>query len=343
MPNSAWTSQSGTLSARIAIMTMRHAAVIFAGTIAGLGLASAAYQAAGEAQDRRKHPPPGRLVDVDGYRLHIVCAGEGSPPVVICPALGAVAAEWQDVQRRISRETGVCVYDRAGLGYSDVARGRRTTVRMAEELHALLHAADVEPPYVLAGHSIGGFVVRAFVKMYPDEVAGLALIDSSHPEQRKRLPKIQWRDYPGGMLASIAYMWMHPLGLRRLSRDLGLRDTKDMLRARQRRGDAKEMLAYKEMCRETATLAGNLGDLPLAILTSARIDPNFSPRWQRRRDRFYTVWTVMQNEMATLSTNSTHVVAEHGGHHLNHDNPELVANVLGSLVKRVRAAGQETR
>lgn len=317
--------------------------MIFAGAIAGLGLASAAYQAAGEARDRRKHPPPGRLVDLGGYRLHIVCAGEGSPPVVICPALGATAAEWQEVQRLASRETTVCVYDRTGLGYSDLARRRRATVRMAEELHALLHAANIQPPYVLAGHSIGGFVVRVFVKMYPNEVAGLALIDSSHPEQRERLPKTHWRDYPGGMLAAIAYMWMRPLGLRRLSRDLGLRNTGDMLWARQRRGDAKEMLAYKEMCRETATLVGNLGDLPLAVLTSARIDPNYSPRLQRGRDRFYEVWTVMQNEMAALSTNSTHVVAEHGGHHLNHGNPELVANALTSLVKQVRAAGQEAR
>jgi pimeloyl-ACP methyl ester carboxylesterase len=317
--------------------------MIFAGAVAGLGLASAAYQAAGEARDRRKHLPPGRLVDVGSYRLHIVCAGEGRPPVVICPALGAAAAEWQDVQRLASRETTVCVYDRAGLGYSDLARERRTTVRMAEELHALLHAADVPPPYVLAGHSIGGFVVRVFVKMYPGEVAGLALIDSSHPEQGKRLPKIQWRDYPGGMLAAIALMWMRPLGLRRLSRDLGLRNSGDMLWARQRRGDAKEMLAYKGMCPETAQRAGNLGDLPLAVLTSARIDPNFSPRWQRRRDRFYKVWTVMQNEMAALSTNSTHVVAEHGGHRLNRDNPELVADVLTSLVKQARAAREEAR
>lgn len=179
--------------------------------------------------------------------------------------------------------------------------------------------------------------------MYPNEVAGLALMDSSHPEQRKKLPKIQWRDYPGGMLAAIAYMWMRPLGLRRFSRDLGLRNNGDVLRARQRRGDAKEMLAYKGMCRETAALAGNLGDLLLAVLTSARIDPNFSPRWQRRRDRFYRVWTDMQNEMAVLSTNSTHVVAQHGGHHLNRDNPELVANVLTSLVEQARAAEQEAR
>jgi pimeloyl-ACP methyl ester carboxylesterase len=317
--------------------------MMFAGAIAGLGLASAAYQAAGEARDRRKRPPPGRLVDVGGYRLHIVCAGESRPPIVICPALGATAAEWQDVQSRVSRETTVCAYDRAGLGYSDLEAGRRTTVRMAEELHALLHGADVLPPYVLAGRSIGGFVVRVFVKMYPDEVAGLALIDSSHPEQRNRLPKTHSRDYPGGMLAAVAYKWMLPLGLRRLSRDLGLRNTGDILWARERRGDAKEMLAYKGMCPETATLAGDLGDLPLAVLTSARIDPNYSLKRQRSRDRFYKVWTVMQNEMAALSTNSTHVVAEHGGHHLNHDNPELVANVLTSLVKQARAARQEGR
>jgi hypothetical protein len=85
------------------------AAVVF-------GLASAAYQTVGEARDRRRTPPPGRLVDVGGYRLHIMSAGQGTPAVVVIPALGDVGSEWLDVQRAVAQETEVCLYDRAGLG-----------------------------------------------------------------------------------------------------------------------------------------------------------------------------------------------------------------------------------
>jgi pimeloyl-ACP methyl ester carboxylesterase len=79
--------------------------------------------------------------------------------------------------------------------------------------------------------------------------------------------------------------------------------------------------------------------LPLAVITSAEVDPNFVPgsHWYRARSRFYPGWVVLQNELATLSTNSTYVVAEHGGHHLNRDNPELVAEVVIDLVKRIRS------
>src|SRR5262245_3123277 len=91
-----------------------------------LGLASAAYQAAGEARDRRRFPPPDRLVDVGGYRLHLLCAGQGSPAVVVIPALGGAALGWLTIQRSLATETTVCLYDRAGLGWSDLAHGRRT-------------------------------------------------------------------------------------------------------------------------------------------------------------------------------------------------------------------------
>src|SRR5882672_4112225 len=130
-------------------MMMRRLGGTLAAGAAALGLASAAYQAAGESRDRRRQPPPGRLIDVGGHRLHIVCAGQGSPPVVIVPALGATAEDWREVQGRVATDTTVCVYDRAGLGYSESPRRHRTARRMAEELHALLHGAGIAPPYVL--------------------------------------------------------------------------------------------------------------------------------------------------------------------------------------------------
>lgn len=100
-------------------MTTARIMGALAAAAAALGLANAAYQAAGEAEDRRKLPPPGRLVDVGGCPLHIMCAGQGGPAVVIIPALGASSEAWADVQRAVAQETTVCSYDRAGLGWSD--------------------------------------------------------------------------------------------------------------------------------------------------------------------------------------------------------------------------------
>jgi pimeloyl-ACP methyl ester carboxylesterase len=328
--------------ARIGMVTKSRIIRTAATAAIALGFASAAYQSAGEARDRRRHPPPGRLVDVGGYRFHIKCVGHGTPPVVICPAIGATVGAWQDVQRRVSQDTTICVYDRAGLGHSDSPRRRRTATCMAEELHGLLHGAGLQPPYVLAGHSMGGLIVRVFASLYLGEVAGLALIDSSHPEQEKRLPRTHLRDYPGGMLLTVAHEWMRPLGLRRMARDLGLRSTADVDWSCHRRADSAELLQFRAISRVTAALAGELGDLPLAVITSAEFDPKNTPgsRQEHARSRFYAGWVPLQKELATLSTNSTHIVANHGGHHLNRDNPELVARVMADLVKRVRSAGR---
>jgi pimeloyl-ACP methyl ester carboxylesterase len=312
---------------------------VFAAAIAALGLASAAYQAAGEARDRRKHPPPARLVDVGGYRLHVVCAGQGSPSVVVIPALGATAAEWQEVQRRLAAETAVCVYDRAGLGWSDSPPRHRTAARMAQELHALLHRAGIAPPYILAGHSLGGLIARVYIHLYPDEVAGLALIDSSHPQMEERLPIHSLRSFPGGPLLIVARDYARPLGLRRIARDTGLRKNTNADWSSHRRADSAELLAVKAICHDTGKMSRDTGDLPLAVLTSAPIDPSHTPGSNRARGRarFYPTWLILQDELPELSTDSTHVTAEHGGHHLNRDNPELVAEVIIGLVRRVRS------
>jgi pimeloyl-ACP methyl ester carboxylesterase len=202
---------------------LRSAASALAAAVAALAVASAAYQAAGEARDRRRYPPPGRLVEVGGHRLHIMCAGEGSPAVVIIPALGAYSAAWLKVQDALAAHAKVCVYDRPGLGWSDPVASWPSAPGMARELHALLEAAGVAPPFVLAGHSMGGLVARIFTHLYPDEVVGLVLVDSSHPEQARRLAPAWLQDYRGGKLAEVARDFARPLGLRRLWRDIPCR------------------------------------------------------------------------------------------------------------------------
>ncbi len=133
-------------------------------------------------------PCPDNLSTVGGYKMHIYCTGQGSPTVILDAGMGDSFISWRKVQPEIAKFTRVCSYDRAGIGYSDSSPRPSTSKDFAQELHMLLHNAGVAPPYVLVGHSMGGFDVRLYASLYRNEVVGMVLVDSSHPEQQKRLP-----------------------------------------------------------------------------------------------------------------------------------------------------------
>ena len=142
--------------------------------------------------NRAERGMPGRLVDAGGFRLHLHCTGTGTPSVVLEAALGGSSISWSLVQPSVARLTCVCSYDRAGFGWSDAGPMPRTAGRVADELRVVLDRGGVPPPYVLVGHSFGGFVMRIFAARHPSDVAGLVLVDPAHPEDWVRpAPKEQ--------------------------------------------------------------------------------------------------------------------------------------------------------
>lgn len=307
--------------------------------ISASALASAAYQAAGEARDRRKIKPPGRLVDVRGHRLHLRCVGSGTPTVVVIPALGGTVADWLTVQDALASRTTVCVYDRPGLGWSEASAAWPTAKGMAWELHDLLAVAEISPPFVVAGHSMGGLVARMFTHLYPGEVSGLALVDSSHPEQARRVAPAWLQDYRGGKVAEVMLDFAKPLGLRRLLRSQSAGDAEAdfALSSRSRRANAKELLAFDAVCRQVGRVAGDLGSLPLAVISSSERDPRYleDSHAQHARSRFYQGWIQLQRELAALSENSVHTVSVSAGHRVQRDDPELVVRAITNLLDRV--------
>jgi pimeloyl-ACP methyl ester carboxylesterase len=140
-------------------------------------LAGLVLQEIGSARDARRFLPPGQMVDVGGHQLHICATGRGSPTVVLDSGFPGSSLSWTYVQPEVTRFTRACSYDRAGLGWSDAGPMPRTTRQIVEELHALLRNAQVKGPYVLVGHSFGTFTVRLYASTYPDEVAGIVLLD----------------------------------------------------------------------------------------------------------------------------------------------------------------------
>jgi pimeloyl-ACP methyl ester carboxylesterase len=319
---------------RVKVVTRAAAVAVVA------GVASFTYQRIAEARDRHRFPPPGRLVDIGGRRLHLVEMGEGSPAVVIIPALADNVLGWLRVAGEVAVEGRTCVYDRAEVGWSDPPpHRRRTPDLMATDLYALLAAAGVPPPYVLAGHSIGGIIVRRFYAQHPDLVAGMVLIDSSHENQERRIGAVDWRRGRAILIKVASQRQARILGARRIAASLGLIRGLDaevareahpayaaayraiLLSTRQRRVSVRELLMMIRM-------GGNppqLDSIPLTVLTRAPLPLSSEP-----------VWAQLQDELAALSSDSVHVHAERGGHYLHLDDPDLVVQAIRDLVRRCR-------
>jgi pimeloyl-ACP methyl ester carboxylesterase len=303
---------------------------------ASAGAASASYQRAAEARDRRRFPAPGRLVPVgDDRRLHLYEAGDGRPAVVIVPALNGSILEWLHIVREVQQDTLVCVYDRAGIGWSDPPPpGRLSLAAMAADLYALLGAAGVPPPYIVAGHSLGGVVARRFAADYPQQVCGLVMVDSSHDDQAKR---ISWRQGAGANLEFALRRRAWILGARRLAAACGLIPSLDADIAREappeyagaaraislstqsRRITVAEMLLAARHRNQPA----DLGSLPLTVLTSASMP--------------LAVWPQLQAELADLSTASRHIHAQRAGHNIHLDEPEAVIRALREMIRQCRS------
>lgn len=281
---------------------------------------------------------PGRMVDVGGYKMHIDCSGEGGPVVILESGLGDTYLSWRKVQPQIEKFVRVCSYDRAGLGYSDASSQPRTSKVIAEELHRLLQAAKVPPPYVLVGHSMGGFDVRLFASLYRNDVAGMVLVDSSHPDQENRLPP-ELRNLEGSSLREGEFLeYSMPIGVPRL---LDLCDDAPVIRAVEcnfhtARENVAEMKAFRESAAQTAA-TGALGDLPLAVLShdperpSTELPPDLAKPTNE-------AWEKMQEELAHLSTRGTQVIAKNSAHYIQIDRPELVIEAVRKVVDEARAA-----
>jgi pimeloyl-ACP methyl ester carboxylesterase len=142
------------------------------------------------SQNEHKLAAPGQMVDVGGFRLHALVRGQGNPTVLLEPALGGFALQYTHIQSAVSAFTRVMAYDRAGQGWSDVSPNPRTPANLAGELHSLLGRLDLQPPYILVGHSFGGLLVRFYAGFYPEEAAGVILVDSSDVEQYDSVPSV---------------------------------------------------------------------------------------------------------------------------------------------------------
>jgi pimeloyl-ACP methyl ester carboxylesterase len=296
------------------------------------------YQNVSEVRDRRFNRMPGQLVDIGGYKLHIDCQGQGTPTLILDSGLGDSFISWRKVQPQIAKFTRVCSYDRAGLGYSDPSPRPRTSKVIAEELHTLLQHAGIAGPIILVGHSMGGYDVRLYASLYPTDVAGLVLVDASHPDQENRFPAAL-QNMQGTWLREAEFLeFTMPLGIPRL---IGLCDPDPVVRAAEcnfqsvREGVA-EMKAFPESAAQAAK-TGPFGDMPLAVLSHDPDKPSSElPTGLAKPTN--DAWEKMQEELAHLSTRGTQSIAKNSGHYIQLDRPEIVIEAVHRVVDEARTA-----
>jgi len=262
---------------------------------------SGGYETVRESLDGRAYPMPGQLVDIGGHRLHLYCTGSGSPTVVLEPGGGAASSDFGWVTPAVARDTTVCVYDRAGRGWSDPADGPQDGIHIAADLHTLLERAQVPGPYVLAGHSFGGLYVQSFAAQFPGQVAGLVLLDSTAPKPGPGRPINAGSGDMVDRVSALAAASAH-LGVGRLiaSGSYGTFPARVRDEARANSSTAahlgsfiKEFFGGADMSMQQASALTSLNGKPLIVLTADEgINDN---QWQSKQDR-----------MAALSTNSLH-------------------------------------
>jgi pimeloyl-ACP methyl ester carboxylesterase len=326
-----------------------------------LATSGAAYQWASVRDDLARFPPPGKLVKVDGVRMHLDCRGTGRPVLLLEAGLMSSSSTWMRVHDTLARTTEVCAYDRIGLGWSSASNAPRTAADVATRLHGLVQASHLQGPFVLVGMSAGGVFVREYHARYPEGVVGMVLVDSSHEQQLARLPGAASAADAEPMLTLCK--WLQPVGVVRVSGALAAAVTpqeddpafgppapanaRAAMRATAERSHGCASL-LQEVRGFIATLQPapplrTLGDLPLLVLSQdpgRPLDPAIAADpaavAQERAQR--TAWITLQDELAHASTRGERHVIAGSGHLIQMERPAAVIKAITQWMTSLRSA-----
>lgn len=268
-----------------------------------------------------EYKPPGKYTLMFGtHRMYFHCIGEGTPTVVIEPGIGDTLANWLPVQEKLAPHTRTCVYDRAGNGLSDPGAGPRTVALISLELYVMLKQARIEGPYIIVGHSFGGYVAQYFASRFPDDTAGVVLVDSSHPEQVERLAELDHlEDAPkvtvGGykfedesLLTPAQKLWKH-LNAQRKSVWTQM----------------DELGSFADSASEVDGINNLFPSIPLAVISRGKSQLPVIPGGRSLE----VEWQDMQKDLTTLSDQSWQVIVAKSGHSIHQEAPyEVINNTL---------------
>jgi len=309
------------------------------GTLAVIALSGALYQSISEKIDAKKYPPIGKLVDVGGYNIHLYTTGSGGPSVILDAGMGCNALGWSLVQPKVAEFSQVTAIDRAGNGWSDESPLERTSVNIITEFRTALKKANIPAPYILVGHSFGGLNAQLWAGLYPDEVLGVILVDSSHEDHFEKLPMPQ--------LNHTAMMLASRLGIARLVTHLPvykksvavfpeqiqkqllsqLRTTKFM------RAVLGEGAQFETSCKYLKTVGSSLKHKPLIVISAAkRASAEGSGYSQEQIDAFFVHFKDSQKDLSAKSTRGKLVIAEESDHMVTLNQPQIIVDSIKEMV-----------
>lgn len=315
-----------------------------------LVVAGVCYQGIEESADARRFPEMGRLVDAGGIRLNINCIGQGSPTVVLESGLASFSPAWQPVQQGIAGFTRVCSYDRAGYAWSDSSPLPRTSRQIAIELHTLLESAGEKPPFVLAGHSFGGLDIRAYNGLYAGEVAGMVLVESTHPDLLKRLPasikaasdRAQKRRERETFFAPL--LWRS--GIARFMSRRQIEDPNEDFGDREYAYFCLQPKFIDAVTREAGALeesgvqvnaSGTLGDKPLIVLTAGRGFLGIPVRGKDLED-IRDIWVNdLQLQLTHLSSEGKRIMVPDSDHMIPSERPDAIVSAVHEVCIKVNS------
>lgn len=331
----------------------------FSGALAALLLTVSTF--AQQPASTRSYPPPGKLVDVGGWKIHLHCTGTSkpnAPTVVLESGSGDFSFDWSLVQPGVASFARVCSYDRAGHAWSDLGPRPRTMKQIVYELHTALAKLGIKPPFVLVGQSFGGLLVRTVATEYPKEVAGLVLVDSTHEDtqlfmngkvqrmrelsQGRAIPPVQTaisdadkaisseeRKQIEGFLKQIGPLKIEP-PFDRLPADIQAMRLWALAQPKHYAADNDPYWGeeFAEIYSARKAVEYPLGDIPLIVLTRGKTEyPDTEDGRQLNEER-----KRMQADLLRLSRNSRQIIAESSGHHIQLDNPALVISAIREVV-----------
>lgn len=315
--------------------------------------------------DGPAYTQPQRMVEIEpGRRLNLYCVGNGSPTVVLESGLTDPINVWGYVQPAIARKTRTCAYDRAGVGFSDAGRRAATSANIVDDLHRLLVAAEIKPPYVLVAHSAGGLNARLYAYTYPSEVAGMVLVDPTDENQtegyrlldpEERTPA-QWDAYaiepslqtrrecivaadtgfvPGTELFKKCSFAQQP----QLSEAVQAATIKfQMQPAFQKAQLSEEENVFRVSADQLRTARRSYGDMPLIVLTKSAGPPPrkpMTPEQLTHREARYKMWVTLHSEVAKLSTRGVHEIVPDAGHSIHLEQPKAVNDAIKRVLKMI--------
>ena len=312
------------------------------------------------AEDQRILPyvQPGQLVDIGGRRINFHCLGRGSPTVVLMAGLFSWSVVWYKTQSVIAQKTRVCAFDRAAYGFSDPASRPQIVAEVVEDLHTALKAGSIPGPYVLVGHSLGGLEARVYAQRWPEEVAGMVLVDTSPAaeglidENQPNFDGAAGRESYAAAMLHCAVLAMHGAFEPSSSEFKGCSatlpsDTPAAFRKIWPRFFTAYYFDDKVSLMSSLYTHGydsadheHLGAMPLVVLSIEHPWDSGTPASARLDQSYGKIWNAMHQDLARLSSRGVHRIIKGSGHEIQLDKPQAVVDAVDEVLRELRAGAK---